>query len=258
MRAQDLEDTLRRAWGESTRVVARRPGKVYELDVPAYLSDGDAASVFALPLPDGQIRLTDLGHTASRIGYTRNLTARIEDLLARLAERNGFNLVDWEIRADVPPAELLAGAMGLVQIQSSAEAAISTGLRAAVSAERFREIVRETIREAFPAAQVGFSDPHGEYSIDAVIEGPRAVVGIAAVPSDIEAERAVAAKLKLDPYLQKELGPDRARRWIALPRDINALSAPSRTRLMREYLAPIPVFEAGRSLVGEKVLELAA
>ena len=258
MRAQDLESTLRRAWGESTRVVARRPGKIYEVDVPAYLSDGDAASVFALPLPDGRIRLTDLGHTASRIGYTRKLTPRVAELLSRLADRNGFSLIDWEIRADVPQSELLAGAMGLVQIESSAEAAVSMGLRAAVSTERFRETVRETIRKAFPDAQVGFSDPHGEYSIDAIVAGPRAVVGIAAVPSDIEAERAVAAKLKLDPLLLQELGPDRARRWIALPRDINALTASSRTRLMREYWAPIPVFEAGKALVGEKVLELAA
>ena len=105
----------------------------------------------------------------------------------------------------LPPDELLAGTLALVQAQSAAEASITSLIRSAAGARRFKAMVREAIGEAFGGrAHLDYADANHEYSIDAVIEGPRSAIGVAAVPSDIEAERAVAAKLKLEPQLVRE------------------------------------------------------
>ena len=255
MNATDIELRLRGAWGEETTVRARRPS-LYQVSVPAYLSDGDAAFVFVIP-QDGKVRITDLGKTAQRLSYTRKLTGEVETALASLAHRNRLEFRDWRLEVVLPPDELLAGTLALVQAQSAAEASIASTLRAAAGAKRFKVLVQDAIREAFgDRAHLGYADANREYSLDAVVEGPRGVVGVAAVPSDIEAERAVAAKLKLEPVLVKEFTS--LRHWVVLPRELEKLSDATRRRLVREYIPVVLNFEADRGIALERIERMAA
>lgn len=250
-----IQSQLRASWGEAATLVPRRPGRIYQIDLPAFLGDGDGVFIFVVPGPEATVRLSDLGQTTLRLSYTRRITPQVTSTLGRLADRHGLKLEDGRLFVDVPANEFLAGILALIQVQTAAETAITAAIRRSVSAENFKAIVREAIQEAF-AGMVEFdlSDSERLYSIDAVVRGPGASVGLAVVPSDLEAERAVVSKLKLA-ELQVPALP---RHWVALPRDINALSDKTRAHLMKEFLAPMPVFEAEREALREKVMSLAA
>jgi len=76
-----------------------------------------------------------------------------------------------------------------------------------------------------------------------MITGFRKPIGVAITPNNTHAERAVAVKL----HAASAMDADTVR--LALPRDVNALHAGTRSRLMSEFLAPIPQFaEAGNAL----------
>jgi hypothetical protein len=72
------------------------------------------------------------------------------------------------------------------------------------------------------------------------------------MPADIDAERAVAAKLVLAQRAGK------LTRWVAIPRDIERLSGKTRKRLIREYLTVGAVFEEERPSVERRLRDLAA
>ena len=76
------------------------------------------------------------------------------------------------------------------------------------------------------------------------------------MPSDLEAERAVAAKLKLDPVLVKEFS--NLRHWVVLPRELEKLSDATRRRLVRDYIPVVLNFEADRGVALKRIERMAA
>lgn len=254
--ASTIESALRAGFGETTKVRARRPGTIYQIEIPAYLADGDAAAIFVRPGGNGRVVMTDLGHTSMRLSYSRKLTPAVDEALDRLARRHGFTHTDGAIASEMPTSEVFAGAMGLLQIEAEAEASIATSIAKGANAESFRQTVRDAIRDAFGAAcTLDFhaeDDPQGLYSVDAMIKGSRTTLTVAITATDLDAERAVGVKLRLDPVLRMP------HRWVALPRNINELREKTRLRLMKEHLVPIPKFDDERADFAKKLAALAA
>lgn len=255
MNAESLAHTLAEGFRSNARVRVRRPNRIYQVELPAYLADGDAAQIFVVAEKGGAVQLSDLGMTRMRLSYRRTLGAADDGVLALLAERHGFSYTEGAFQTSVSPEELFAGALGLAQIQAQADAAVVAGRAKAERTERFKSVVREVLEAAFrDRIEFGYSDPTvdpaGLYPIDAVIHGGLDLF-VAVVPSDIEAERAVANRHFYEPNLK------RRHRWAVVPRDLEALAARSRKRLLQAYLAPVPDFAEGRSRIPRELADLA-
>lgn len=80
--------------------------------------------------------------------------------------------------------------------------------------------------------------------------GPR-TLAIVAVSSTLVAETAIGTKFLVGPVL------DRAR-WLAVPRDFNALTNKSRSRLLREYDVLANSLAGNTEVVRAKLLDRAA
>ncbi len=246
---------VQRSFGKAAQVIPRRPGKLYQLDLPAFLSDGDGVSVF-VECFGNEIRMTDLGLTTTRLSYSHTLSKSLMQELARLAELHGFRLEEGALVADFQSDEIAAAAFGLVQIQSEAEVAISKVQIRAERSESFRVGVRNALKDVFgQKCELDFAaenDPQRLFTVDALIHGYRKPLGVAIAPSDMHAERAVGVKLHASPAMSKETI------WVVLPRDINGLQAKTRNRLMNAFIAPIPCFDEGRDALEEKLAQLAS
>lgn len=118
---QILLRSFRDGLNTAIRVRARRPNKLYQIELPAFMGDGDGAQIYVESGDKGKVVMTDLGATCMRISYTTKITKKVEAQLARLAEPQGFSYVDGEFRAEIPLTELMPAALGLLQIQAQAE-----------------------------------------------------------------------------------------------------------------------------------------
>lgn len=254
----EVTDILRAGFGTDASVRARRPGVLFQVNLPAYLADGDSVAVYIRPCADGRLTVTDLGHTCMRLSYSRKLTEEVLSTVADFAQRHGFSLEEERITATIQPADILGAALGMIQIQSEAEIAVARTVSRGKQSETFRKTVREVLGDIFKD-KVEFdyhepSDKEGLYSIDALIRAPSVSIGVAIAPSTVEAERAVAAKM----HLAGTLPAGGRRRWVAIPKDVSALDKKTQLRLMKEYLVPVPKFEDERDQIAPKLLELAS
>lgn len=243
MNTSEIAARLHQGFGDGVSVTARRPGRIYQITLPAYLSDGDGAFIYVRPAREGRVVMTDLGHTYTRLSYSRTITAAAERTLARLAERHGFQLDEGEICTEMPVDELLAGAMGLVQIESSAEAVITAAAKRGVRAEAFRAAVRDALKEIFPS-KVEFDyrapdDPAGIYSLDALVATP-VRLAVSLVPNDLDAERAIGTKHALERSFAGT-----KHRWVAVPRNMNDLQERTRLRLANEMELAVGEYTEG-------------
>ncbi len=257
MEVAEVSKMLRAGFGAEASVRARRPGALFQVNLPAFLADGDAVAVYLRPGEDGRLTMTDLGHTCMRLSYSRKLTNEVLATVADLAQRHGFALDEQRLAATIRREDILGAALGMIQIQSEAEAVIARTISRGKQSDTFRKAVREMLGETF-GDRVAFDyhepgDKDGLYSLDAMIQGPAASIGIAIAPSTVDAERAVAAKMHLAATL-----PRGRRRWVAIPRDVSALDKKTQLRLMKEYLVPVPKFEDERDAIGSKILDLAS
>ncbi len=253
----EVSRILNAGFGAEATVRARRPGALFQVNLPAYLSDGDAVAVYLRPSADGRLTMTDLGQTCMRLSYSRKLTDATLMTIADLAQRHGFSLEEHRISALVHAEDMLGAALGMIQIQSEAEAVINRTVARGRQSDNFRSIVRAILGEEFKdKVEFDFHEPgdkDGLYSIDAMIQWPGTSIGVAIAPSTVDAERAVAAKMHLAATL-----PSGRRRWIAIPKDVSALDRKTQLRLMKEYLVPVPKFEDERDKIGSKILDLAS
>lgn len=255
MTKDDLSAILTKRFGESVSLRARRPS-LYQVSLPAYLGDGDGATVFVEQLDNDHVRMTDLGHTLMRLSYTRKIDETCSRAVERLAHLHGFTLLDGAITCDVAKDEILAGILGLVQIEAEAEASIVVATTRLQRSEKFRAEVKKVLTTLFGSKCVldyhTEDDPDGLYSIDAKIEGrTQAFVAVASV--DLDAERAVQAKLhmmKVGPGLAK------ASHWVAVPRDLEKFSSRTRMRLSKEFISPIPKYDEAPDRLGAELKKL--
>ena len=152
MSAADLESVLRATLGRTIEVRPRRPNTLYQLEMPAFLADGDASAIFVRPEPDGRVLMTDLGKTCMRLSYTRSLTDELLAALDRLAERHGFRLEEGSLISRMPVTQVAAGALGLVQVEAEAEAVIGVAKARGEQARRFRDAARAAVERASAAS----------------------------------------------------------------------------------------------------------
>lgn len=257
MDANEPTSLFRASFGAAVEVRARRPGVLCQVEVPAFLADGDAAAVYVRPAAEpGRLLMTDLGTTCMRLSYTRKLAPSNLATLDRLAEMHGFKLMDGSLVATMPASELAVGALGLVQIESEAEATIEAARARGDVARGFRDTVRDALARAFPrGCTLDYHDKHdrdGLYSVDAMItRGRKRSIGVAIAANDIEAERAVATSLFLDPKLKKP------HIWAAIVRDVNALAGPTRLRLISNYFVAMPRYEDDPEALKPRLMQLA-
>ena len=243
MNVETLARQLAEGYGKTVRIRARRP-HVYQIEVPALLADGDAAQLFVTEATDQTLLMTDLGMTAMRLTYRRALTPDDDKVLSALATRHGFAFEGGVVSSRMPVSELFAGALGMVQVQAQADAAVRLEKARAERSESFKQAVREVLRESFKD-RVEFdygaqgADPEHLFTIDAAIHGGLLLL-VAIVPSDVEAERAIGNKGVHDARLTER------HRWAVVPRDLEELSKKSRKRLLKEFLP------AGSGFAGEQ------
>jgi len=244
MDAEHLTERLREGFGSSAKVTTRRAGRIFQIELPAYLADGDAANIFVRPEPGGYVVVTDLGHTCMRLSYVRALTGTVTDAVEQIATRHGLRFEEGQIFARVPLQDLFTTALALAQTQAEAETAIATRATKEVSAEQFRTLVREVLREAFrDRVRLNYTDkeldPEGLYPLDAVVEGPKPLA-VAVIPSEADAERAVATKFMLDSKLREERP---GVKWLALPRNLEKLPKKTQARVEHAYHVPLRVIQ---------------
>lgn len=256
MNAVDISAALSSGMGTTVSVRPRRPG-LYQINVPAHLADHDGAAVYVRPQADSLLRVSDIGQTSMRLSYSRKIDGDVVDVLKRLAAWHGLTFEGGEFGVLVPPNELVAAMLAMVQVQAAAEATVSASARRRASSERFRQEVRELLQRTFKeACRFDYfdekSDAQGLWKLDALIHGPRADLGVAIVPSTTEGERAVGTALHVRAALS-----ERRHFMVALPRDINDLPELTRKRLMSEFLVPVPAFEENRENVPVQLEALA-
>ena len=199
-------DTIRAAFVRGLDVAATvraRRANLYQLDIPAFCGDGDAVQIYVRAEDDGSVTVTDLGSTRMRVSYHRELGEDVERQLARAASAQGLSVDDGVASSRVELRDLSAAVLGLVQFEAQADRIVASARRKHADAAAFRESVRELLMELFHGRiEAPFFDkaldPDGLYALDAIIRGPH-TLAVAAVPGDIEAERAVATKLKMAP-----------------------------------------------------------
>lgn len=252
---QTLRDAFVSGLDGAARVRVRRPNSLFQVELPAYMGDGDAAAIYVRPRRDGGLIVTDLGSTRARISYQRKLSAEIDAEIARLATDQGLRLEDGEIRAEVPMSELLAASLGLLQVEAQAERLAATTTRRTQEASHFRDEVLELLRSMFEGlVREPFFDEERDrealYKVDALIS-TKTPLAVALIPGNIDAERAVGAKFAL-----RDVAPPRTR-WVAIPRNMEQLSSETRKRLTREYNLAAPVFEEDRDVVQSRLRDLA-
>lgn len=241
MTPDELKSRLQAGFDSSASVRVRRPGLIYQIELPAFLADGDAAQIFVrTEAPSGCVTVTDLGQTLMRLSYTRALSDPAVERLERLASAHRFSFQNGQFFRHVPFDELFAAALALAQLETEAELAIRAGAARALTGEQFRSMVLSAIRAVFPReATIGYheedQDPAGLFPVDAVVTRPGRPVGIAIIPSDIEAERAVSSKL----WLAQHDDLLRNAHWVALPRNLNGLTKGTKARLVGHYATPV-------------------
>lgn len=253
--AEALQRAFASALDSGASVRVRRPGRLFQVELPAYMGDGDAAEIYVRPGEgEGSLVVTDLGSTRTRISYRRELDESIDAELARLADSHGLELVDGELQVEVAPNELLGATLGLLQVEAQAEQLAYVAKRKMREATQFRRQVIELLHELFRDEQLKTpffdeeNDTEGLYKVDALIRGKKPVA-IAIVPGDLEAERAIVAKL----VLEKSVIPDA--RWLAIPRDLERLASRTRKRLLDQYWTTGSSFE--REEVQKRLRDLA-
>lgn len=253
------DEALHRAFADgldaSARVRARRRGSLFQVELPAYMGDGDAAAIYVRPGTSGHLVVTDLGSTRMRLGYTRKLTGELDEEIDQLARGQGLVFEEGEIRAEVGERDLLAASLGLLQAEAQAERLGAVAKRRGREAAEFKAEALTLLRSLFgdEIEQPFFdkkNDPEALFKVDALITA-RKPLAVALVPGDIEAERAVGAKLAL-----RATAPP-STRWIAIPRDMERLTSRTRKRLTREYLAAGSAFEEDRLVVQDRLRDLA-
>lgn len=250
-----LRDAFTTGLDAAARVRVRRPGSLFQVELPAYMGDGDAAAIYVRPGKNGSVILTDLGSTRTRISYQRKPSAALDEELSQLASLQGLRLEEGELRAEVEVRDILAAALGLLQVEAQAERLAAPTKRRSHEATEFRgqvlallhEIFGGLLREPFYDEK---ADPDALFKVDALVQTAKPLA-IAVVPGDLDAERAVGAKLAL----QKAAPPKT--RWIAIPRDMERLTSKTRQRLVREYFTAGSSFEDDRAIVRERLRDLA-
>jgi hypothetical protein len=252
--AESLHEAFASGLDASARVRVRRPGSVFQVELPAFMGDGDAAAIYVRPGDGERIVVTDLGSTRTRLSYMRKPTGELDEELSQMASRQGLALVEGEIRAEVGMRELVAAALGLLQVEAQAETLATGSRRRTHEATEFRQQVLALLHELFgkKVREPYFdekNDPEALYKVDAYIAARRPLA-VALVPGDLDAERAVGAKLAL-----RETAPKV--RWIAIPRDMERLASRTRKRLVREFITAGSTFAEDREIVGERLRDLA-
>jgi hypothetical protein len=256
MTAETLMEILRSRLDPNALVRVRRPGSLFQVNLPAFHADGDAVSVFVRPLADGRILVTDLGMTFMRMSYGAKLTDAIESEVAKVAKLNGFELREGRIQARVVARDLMPAIFGLIQTEILAEPIAKESKRRERVARDFRKEVIEFVMSTFGEERttVGFRDPardpEGYAAVDVVVRGPR-TLAIVAVSSPTAANDALGTKLLTGPSLPNS-------RWIAVTSDFNALPNRSRARLLREYIVPANSLAADGDAVRARLLDQAA
>ncbi|MGH7271774.1 MAG: DUF1828 domain-containing protein [Polyangiaceae bacterium] len=252
---ESLHHAFAQGLDAAARVRARRPGSLFQVELPAFASDGDVAAIYVRPGSDGRLLVTDLGSTRTKVSYARTMTCEVDEELARLAEHQGLTFEEGEIRTEVSARDLLAAALGLLQVEAQAERLAVVSKRRSHEATQFRDDVLALLHDIFgDKMQKPFfdkkTDPEALFQVDALITAAKPLA-VAVIPGDLEAERAVGAKLAL-----AGAAPPKTR-WIAIPRDMERLTSRTRKRLNREYLAAGSTFEEDREIVEERLRDLA-
>lgn len=246
-----LQSAVRIGFGAAASVRARRPGRLFQIEMPAYLADGDGVQLYVEPIKGGDLRVTDIGQTIMRISYTREIDDSVTEKIAGLAERNGFTLTDGVLSTSVRPAELVAALFGLAQVQAVAEATAQATASRGPRAEEFRALVIAALREEFGESVQTDVMPEGgqdaSFAIDAVIHTARPVAVIAVANENL-AERAIANRFRAKALPVRD--------WIAVPRNIDALSKVARNRLMNSFTIARNEYEP--AAVQQRIKQLAS
>jgi hypothetical protein len=247
-----LTQAIQAGFGDAVTISARRPGRIFQVTVPAYLPDGDAALLFVEPTgQEGIVRVSDLAHTMMRLSYTIDDEEDAAVRLEQFAARQGFDLVEGSLTASVPVGELLGALLGLAQVEATAEFALAAPALRGPRPEEFRAMVIEALRREFrDALELGVLPPgesSRDFEVDAIVRQDRPVA-IAIVPTDLEAERAVGTRFKAKALDVKH--------WVAIPRDVEKLSRKTRERLTDAFFLAGSKYD--ESAVLPKLRELAA
>jgi len=256
MTIEDLSGIIRARLDPKAMIFARRPS-VFQVSLPVYMADGDGVSVFVKPRKDGRFVVTDMGMTLMRMSYAGDVPERVERAVERLAESVGFSLKSGEIRCVVASRDVVPALFGLVQIETQAEPMVRERKQAERSMHAFREIVVALLVELFgeQLVELGYhdktSDPDGLNKLDAIVHTPRPLV-VAAIASELAAERAVVNKLELAP------GMSTPHHWVAVPRDIGLLPTKAQKRLNRHYWVAGDGLDSGRDVISQRLREMAA
>ncbi len=261
------EDALRDAFAAGldtgARVRVRRPGAVFQVELPAFTSDGDVAALYVRPgEPPAELVLTDLGVTRMRMSYHRSDPVEEEQQLTRLAEAQGLRFEGGELCTPVGWSDLLAAALGLLQVEAQAEALAKAARPVKRRRARFREaahalvvsVFGEGVRRDFYDAD---RDPRGLYRLDALVPTSadvRRPLALSFMPGDTDAERAVSTKL----FLQREGSVPSGTRWVAIPRDLERLRSSTRRRVVNEFEVPGASLEADERTMADRLRDLAA
>lgn len=251
--AESLSTFVKERFGQAVSVRARRPrGRLYQIEIPAFLPDGDSAQIYLEPGPDAGYMVSDLSHTAMRLSYARDLSDAMLEKLSELAERHGFTLTGGKIEAQVRPDELLGALFGLAQIEAAAEDAIQRATSRGPRADEFKALVIEALRRQFHDKVEVDVMPPGEvipgYAVDAVVNLARPVA-VQAIPNDIEAERAIGTRYKA-------AGSLAVKSWIAVPRELKKLTGRTQERLVDAFIISGSKFE--ERALADRLNEIAA
>jgi len=239
-------------------VRVRRPGAIFQVSLPSFHADGDAAGLFVRVHGDGRLTVTDLGTTFMRLSYGIKITSAVEAEVARVARANGFEVHEGRIQSTVIARDLVPALFGLMQIETLAEPMAKATRRQERVEVDFRKEVVDFVVATFGAerATVGFHDPTHDpkayAAIDVVVRGGPRTLAIVAVSSPSAANDALGTKLITAPALEQ------SSRWIAVTRDFNALPDRSRSRLLREFLVPANSLDHDGDTVRDRLLDQAA
>lgn len=233
MTLDSLTQAVLTGLGDHVSVRSRRPGRVFQVEIPAYLADGDSAILFVEPSKRGSgFLVSDLGHTVMRLSYTKDVTDHVLSELGELADRHGFSVLDDAIEATVSETELIGALFGLAQIESSAEDMLRKTQKYGPQPEEFRELVVEALRQEFrDLVQVNVpvgSSSDADFRVDAILK-LRKTVAVEAVPNDLEAERAIGNRYRAKDSNEIQL-------WVAVPREMKKLNRRTQDRLVDAFV----------------------
>lgn len=115
-----IRQTIADSMGAAINVRGRSPG-LFQIELPAFLADGDVVPIYVKPVHGDALIITDLGETRARLRDRDRSGKSTDEMLARLAEPHGFALVEGEIRIEVVQDEVFAAILALLQIEAQAE-----------------------------------------------------------------------------------------------------------------------------------------